>query len=163
VVCALLRLDITTPRDITTPTDTIPTRVQHWDQLFAFEYQLFAFNSNKIRTCGGLFNANGPRKAPNNQVNRPSFGCRVRSLYVFLAASLYTDFQKSKKNRPPGGFFIHRLPKIQKNRPSGRLLYTQTSKNSKKSALRAASLYTDFQKLKKSPSGRLLYTQTSKN
>jgi hypothetical protein len=65
------------------------------------------------------------------------------------AASLYTDVKKSKKIRPPGAFFIHRLPKNQKNPPSGRLLYTQTSKKSKKTALLAASLYTDFQKSKK--------------
>jgi hypothetical protein len=50
-------LEIKSDGDSTTPRDTIPTRFQHWDQLFAFEYQLFAFNSKKIRTCGGLFNA----------------------------------------------------------------------------------------------------------
>jgi hypothetical protein len=61
----------------------IPTRFQHWDKLFAFEYQLFAFNSKKIRTCGGLFTAKKISAA------RPHFS--------------YTDFNRGPKISASGG------------------------------------------------------------
>jgi hypothetical protein len=139
--------------------------------------------SRKIRPTGGSFIHRLSKITKNPPYGRllytQTFKNHKKS--ALRAAPLYTDFQKSRKIRPTGGSFIHRLSKITKNPPYGRLLYTQTFKNQEKSALRAAPLYTDFQKSRKirptggsfihrlskitknPPYGRLLYTQTFKN
>jgi hypothetical protein len=137
----------------------------------------------QIRPTAGFFTH---RLQKSKKKNHPTGGfftqtSKSQKKSALRAASGYTDFKKSKKIHPTDGFFIHRLHKIKKKSPYGRLLYTQTSKNRKKSALQAASSYTackkskkirprggffihNLQKIKKYPPyGRLLYTQTSKN
>jgi hypothetical protein len=90
-------LEIKSDGDSTTPTDSIRTRFQHWDKLFAFEYQLFAFNSKKIRTCGELFNA---KKIP------------LRGLT--LATQTLTEVRKISPPADPLGF-ASEITRRQKN------------------------------------------------